>query len=160
MDAAHGVDPLHRGHARQRAAPALRGDFELEPRDVACALARRIGGGLGDHGAAVRVLPVRPGIVAPDGLAVEHEGGDRLAQRPCELAVGAGLALVDLAPSACIVATTLSPGAAIAAGTCADAAPANASTAGTDSSRLRRTMRMGPSSSNSRRSRPDAENRA
>jgi len=46
-----------------------------------------------------------------------------------------------------MVATTLSPGAAIAGGTCADAALASASTAGTDKRKLRRNMRMGPSSS-------------
>jgi hypothetical protein len=34
--------------------------------------------------------------VAADRLAVEQQGGDRLAERPGELAVGAGLALVDL----------------------------------------------------------------
>jgi hypothetical protein len=42
------------------------------------------------------VLPVRAGIVAADGLAVEQERRDRLAERPGELAIVAGLALVDL----------------------------------------------------------------
>src|SRR5262245_18484377 len=96
MDAALGVDPLHRRDARQQARAATRRHLELEPGNIAWRLARDVGDCLADHGAAVGVLPVRPGIVAPDGFAVEQQRRDRLAERPCELAVAAGLALVDL----------------------------------------------------------------
>ena len=58
--------------------------------------ARRVAGDLADDRAAVHVLPVRTGVVAADGLAVEQQRRDRLAERPGELAVGAGLALVHL----------------------------------------------------------------
>src|SRR6516165_10998356 len=94
MDATAGVDPLHRGDARQQARAAMRRHLELEPRNIARRLARDVGDRLADHGAAVGVLPVRSGIVAPDGFAVEQQRRDRLAERPCELAVAAGLALV------------------------------------------------------------------
>src|SRR5262245_19642613 len=74
----------------------MRRRVELEPGNIARRLARHVGDRLADHRAAVDVLPVRPGIVAPDGFAVEQQRRDRLAERPCELAVAAGLALVDL----------------------------------------------------------------
>ena len=58
--------------------------------------ARRVAGNLADDRAAVHVLPVRPGVMPADGLAVEQERRDRLAERAGELAVGTGLALVHL----------------------------------------------------------------
>ena len=64
--------------------------------------------------------------MAADGLAVEEQGRDRLAERPGELAVGAGLALVDLRAFGVQVATAVSPGAAIAAGIWACARPGKA----------------------------------
>ena len=96
MHAAPGIDPLHRRDSRQHAAAAMRRHLELEPGDIARRLARNVGDRFADHGAAVDVLPVRTGIVAPDGFAIEQQRRDRLAERPCELAVAAGLALVDL----------------------------------------------------------------
>ena len=96
VDAAAGVDPLHRRDARQRAAAAMRRYLELEPGDIARRLAGDVGDRLADHRAAVEMLPIRPGIVTSDGFAVEQQRRDRLAERPCELAVAAGLALVDL----------------------------------------------------------------
>src|SRR5262245_15529332 len=74
----------------------MRRHLELEPGNIARRLARDVGDRLADHGAAVGVLPVRPGIVTADGFAVEQQRRDRLAKYPCELAVAAGLALVDL----------------------------------------------------------------
>src|SRR5205823_14993747 len=68
--AARGVDALHGGDARERAAAALRRHLELEPGNVVGGLARRVAGGLRGDRAAVHVLPARPGIVAADGLAV------------------------------------------------------------------------------------------
>src|SRR5262249_60152997 len=95
MDAALGVDPLHRGDARQQARAAMRRHLELEPGDIARRLARNVGGRLADYGAAVGVLPVRSGVVASDGFAVEQQRRDRLAESPCRLAVAPGPALVD-----------------------------------------------------------------
>ena len=42
------------------------------------------------------MLPVRPGIVPANRLALGQQRRDRLAEGPGGLAVGAGLALVDL----------------------------------------------------------------
>ena len=91
-----GIDPLHRGDGRQHAAAAAGGHLELEPGDVAGRRARRVADDLADHGAAVAVLPARTGIVPADGLAVGDQRRDRLAESPGELAVGAGLAFIDL----------------------------------------------------------------
>src|SRR5262245_66520632 len=96
MDAALGVDPLHRGDAREQARAAMGRHLELEPGNIARRLARDVGDRLADHGAAVGVLPVRPGIMAPDGFAVEQQRSDRLAESPWELAVSSGLALGQL----------------------------------------------------------------
>jgi hypothetical protein len=57
---------------------------------------RRSGRDLADHGAAVAVLPAWSGIVTADGLAIRQQRGDRFAERPAKLAVGAGLAFIDL----------------------------------------------------------------
>src|SRR5258708_37911411 len=96
MAPAHRIDALHRGDARERPAAAARGDLELEPGNVLRRCARRIAGGLADDRAAVRVLPARPGIMAPDRLAVREQRRDRLPAGPGEPAVGAGRALADL----------------------------------------------------------------
>src|SRR5580698_10594023 len=84
--AALGVDPLHGGDAGQDAAATRGGYLKLQPGDVVSRGARRVAGGLADHSAAVDVLPVRPGIVAADGLAVDQKGRDRFAEGPGELA--------------------------------------------------------------------------
>src|SRR5262245_21740371 len=42
------------------------------------------------------MLPVGPGIVAADRLALTEQGRDRLAERPGELAVRGSLAFIDL----------------------------------------------------------------
>src|SRR5262249_341098 len=98
MDAAARVDPLHRRDVRQQASAAMRRHLEFEPGNVVGRLPRNVGGRFGDHGAAVGVLPGRPGIVAADGLAIEDERGDGLAEPPGEFAVIAGFAFVDLRP--------------------------------------------------------------
>src|SRR5262245_59904367 len=95
-DAAHGVDALDGRRRRKDAAAAARRYFELEPGDVARGLAGRVGEHLAGDAAAVDVIPVRAGVVAADRLAVDEERRDRLAERPGELAVGAGLAVIDL----------------------------------------------------------------
>src|SRR5215510_5952811 len=87
VDAASRVDPLHRRNAGERAAAAMRRHLELEPGNVAGRLTRDVGDCLADRGAAVGVLPGRPGIVAPDGLSIEQQRRDRLAEGPGELAV-------------------------------------------------------------------------
>ena len=89
------VDPLYRRDAGERAAAAPRGDFELEP-GMSFGVPGRVAGGLADDGAAVHMLPVRPGVMPADGLAVRQQRRDRLTERPGELAVRACLALVDL----------------------------------------------------------------
>src|ERR1700738_995893 len=96
MSSALVVDPLHGRDARERAASAVVRHFELEPGNIVRRLAGSIARGLCSHGAAVDMLPVRAGIVTSDGLAVEQQRRDRLAERPCKLAVVTGLALVDL----------------------------------------------------------------
>ena len=94
--AALGIDPLHRGHARERAASPMSGHFKLEPRDVACGFARSVAGGFGGYRTAVDVLPVGSRIMTADGLALQQQRRDRLAERPGQLAVIAGFALIDL----------------------------------------------------------------
>src|SRR5882762_10586845 len=96
MAAAHRIDALHGGDARECAAAAAGDNLELEPGNILRCCARRIAGGLADDGAAVRVLPARSRVMAPDGLAVREQRRDRLTEGPGELAVGARLALVDL----------------------------------------------------------------
>jgi len=115
----HRIDALHVVTAESAPLPRLATTSSLSQGISFGVCARRIAGGLADDGAAVRVLPARSRVMAPDGLAVREQRRDRLTEGPCELAVGARLALVDCAPSACQVATTVSPGAAIAAGTSA-----------------------------------------
>jgi hypothetical protein len=79
--------------------------------------------------------------VASDGFAVEQQRRDRLAERPCELAVAAGLALVDPRAFGMKRDDRAFAGAAIAGGTCADAAPASVEAATIDSANI--AMRMG-----------------
>src|SRR3954454_7558140 len=86
VPAADRVNPLHRRHTRERTAPAARHHLKLEQRDVLWRCAWRIAGDLGDHRAAIHVLPVRAGVVAADGLAVREQRSDRLAENPRELA--------------------------------------------------------------------------
>src|ERR1019366_6843506 len=71
--AALGVDPLHRRDPRQDTAAAPGGHLELEPGDIIRGRARGIADGLADHGAAVAVLPVRPGIVPADRFAIDDQ---------------------------------------------------------------------------------------
>src|SRR5204863_7906071 len=96
MAAADGVNPLHRRHAGERTAAATRNHLELEQRDVLWRCAGRVGGDLADDRAAIHMLPVRSGVVTADGLAVQDERRDGLAEGPSELAVRARLAFVDL----------------------------------------------------------------
>lgn len=91
-----GVDALNRGNGREDAAAAVGGHSQLKPGNVGGSGTRRIAGGLGGHGAAVGMLPVRSGIVPADRLALGEQGGDRFTKSPGELAVGAGLAFIDL----------------------------------------------------------------
>src|SRR5262249_6903235 len=74
----------------------MRRYLELEPRDIAGRLPCDIGDRLADERAAVDVLPARPGKMAADAFAIEQQGRDRLAEGPCQLALGAGLAFIDL----------------------------------------------------------------
>src|SRR3954452_21968528 len=94
--AAMGVDALNRRNRREDAAAPVGRHFQFQPGNVARGGTRGVAGGLGGHGAAVGMLPVRSGIVTADRLALRQQGGDRFAKTPGELAVGAGLALVDL----------------------------------------------------------------
>src|SRR5664279_5282237 len=91
-----GVDPLHCGDAGEDTAATLGNYTELEPGNIVRRSTRRAAGDLADHGAAVIVLPIRPGIMPADGLAIEQQSRDRLAERPGQFAVGAGLAFIDL----------------------------------------------------------------
>src|SRR5436309_11419465 len=90
------VDPLHRGDARQDAAAAVGNHLKLQPWNVAVGGTRRIADGLADHCAAVAVLPVGTGVMTADRLAVDQQRRDWLAEDPVQLAVGAGLAFIDL----------------------------------------------------------------
>src|SRR5258707_7245224 len=62
------VDPLRGRDSREDAVAALGNHRELQPGNIVRRCARSITGGLADHGAAVAVFPVRPGIVPADGL--------------------------------------------------------------------------------------------
>src|SRR5271157_1276826 len=95
-DPALRVNPLHCRHARERAAATVRARCELEPGNVVGSLAGRIGCDLGGHRAAVDMLPVGAGVMAADRLAVKQQRRDRLAESPQQLAVLAGLTLVNL----------------------------------------------------------------
>jgi hypothetical protein len=96
QDPAMGVEPLHSADICERPAAAVVHDVELEPGNVICSRAGRIADRLASHGAAVRVLPGRTGVMPPDRLVVEYQRCDRLPEDPGELAVVAGFALVDL----------------------------------------------------------------
>src|SRR5262245_49149154 len=63
------------------------GGRELEPGDVARAVAGGAPDGLADYGAAVHGFPARAGIVAADSLALEDQCRDRFAETPRELAI-------------------------------------------------------------------------
>src|SRR5262245_60806459 len=89
-DTAPGVEPLARVNAAEPAGPALLRHLKLKERDVVGGRAGRAAGELGGHRAAVGELPGRAGIVAADGLAIDNEGRDRLAELPGELAGGVG----------------------------------------------------------------------
>ncbi len=82
--------------AAEDAAAAPGNHVKFEPGDIVRRRARGAAGNLADHGTAVAVLPGRSGIVTADGLAFGQQCRDRLAERPGQLAVGAGLAFVDL----------------------------------------------------------------
>src|SRR4051812_37015167 len=77
---AMGVDALNRGDGREDAAAAVGGHFQFQPGNVGRCRARRVADGLADYGAAVGVLPVRPGIVPADRLALGQQRRDRLAE--------------------------------------------------------------------------------
>src|SRR5216683_3027415 len=91
--AAYRVDPLHRGGGGEDAAAAVGNHLELEPGNIVRCRARSVTGGLADRGAAIAVFPVRSGIVAADGLAVDQQGRNRLARSGVSLTAGARLAL-------------------------------------------------------------------
>src|SRR6516225_4518765 len=96
QDPAMSVEPLHSADICERPAAAVGHDVELEPGNVICSRTGRIAYRLASHGAAVRVLPGRTGVMPPDRLVVEYQRCDRLPEDPGELAVVAGFALVDL----------------------------------------------------------------
>src|SRR5437870_12995264 len=92
----HRVDPLHCRRRTEGTAAAPGSHCELQPGNVVRDGAWGRADDLADHRAAVDVLPVRSGIMPTDRLAVQKKRRDRLAKRPGECAVGAGLAFVDL----------------------------------------------------------------
>src|SRR5438874_177305 len=89
-----GVDALDGLHTRQQPAAALLGDLEFEPWQIVESRSRRGGHHLRPHGASVDVLPVRPGIMQADRLAIEDQRRNRLARLPHELAARIEFALV------------------------------------------------------------------
>ncbi len=95
--AARRVDPLHRGDAGMRMpVPRRGGHRRASARDIVGDRAGALPTALPTTALPSHVLPGRPGIVPADGLAIEQQRRDRLAERPGQLAVGAGLAFVDL----------------------------------------------------------------
>ena len=96
VDPALRVDLQHRCHAGERPPASVRGRSELEPRNVMRRLAGHTSYYVGSHAAAIRVLPVRAGVITADRLTFEAKRRSRLSECPDELAVAAGLALINL----------------------------------------------------------------
>ena len=94
--AALGVDPLHGGDAVELARALVRVHLEFEPGDIVLGCARRVGDHFGGDAAAVKQLPARARAVLAHHLAVGGERRLRRDEGPGQLAVGAGLALVEL----------------------------------------------------------------
>ena len=94
--AARRIDPLHRGDTGEDAGAAPGGHGQLQPGDIVRRGAGGVADRLADDGARVDVFPVRPRIVPADGLAVEQQRRDRLAECPGQLAVAGSLAFIDL----------------------------------------------------------------
>src|SRR3954467_3163674 len=90
------VDPLHGRRRTENTVAAPGSHSELQPGNVVRDGAWGRADDLADHRAAVAVLPVRPGIMPADRLAVRKKRRDRLAKHPGECAVGAGFAFIDL----------------------------------------------------------------
>src|SRR5215207_30932 len=92
------IDALDGGDTGQHAVAAPFDDFELQQRDVARRSTGCAPGKLRRDDTAVRVLPMRSGVVPPDGLARLDKRRDRLPELPDETPGRVGLAFVHLSP--------------------------------------------------------------